>query len=151
MMASPRNQIALACLLGLTAVIGGCLREKAPVAPPPAPPERPLPAGFKLLAPADVETLLGSRAGLVVLDMRTEKEWSEEGHLPNATLANYFRANLRVYLEGLDRRAPYLLYCAIGGRARLTAEQMAELGFTEVYLLDGGLTAWKTAGKPVVN
>lgn len=150
-MASPRSRIALACLLGLTAAVGGCLREKTPVAPAPAPPERPLPAGFKTLSAADVETLLGSRADLVVLDMRTEKEWSEEGHLPRATLANYFRANLRDYLNGLDRRAPYLLYCAIGGRARLTAEHMAELGFTEVYLLDGGLNAWKSEGKPVVR
>lgn len=151
MMASLRATIACLGLLGLAALSDGCSREEPAAGHADGPRGRPLPASFKTVPPAEAEMLMASRTDLSVLDLRTEKEWAEEGRLPKATLVNYFRANLRAHLAGLDRKRPYLLYCAIGGRARLAAEEMAELGFTEVYLLEGGLNAWKAEGKLVVK
>jgi rhodanese-related sulfurtransferase len=46
-----------------------------------------------------------------------------------------------------DRRI--ILHCAAGGRSALAAETLKGLGFSNVAHLDGGMTAWAEAGKPV--
>ena len=92
-----------------------------------------------------------AKSDLVILDMRVETEWAEEGHLQGAQLTNYYRQGLRDHLAAMDRKKPCLVYCAIGERSKRTAVQMAELGFTEIHVLAGGLNAWKAAGKPVVK
>jgi len=46
-----------------------------------------------------------------------------------------------------DRRV--LLHCASGGRSALAAATLQDMGYTDVAHLDGGITAWKDAGKPV--
>lgn len=130
----------------LLLLLAACSREVSPPVVLTAPPEIALPAQFKLIAPEEAAALIESRPDLLPLDFRTEQEWVDEGRLPRAQMVNYFRANLPEYLAGLDRKRPYLLYCAIGGRAELAAEQMAPLGFAEVYLLKGGFNGWKAAG-----
>ena len=139
--------IGLATIVGLTA----CSRN---VAPPPtavAPPETKLPATVSELSPDETASLIKGNPALVILDMRVETEWGEEGHLQGAQLTNYYRKDLKDHLATLDREKPHLVYCAIGERAKQTAAQMAELGFKEVYVLVGGLNAWKASGKPVVK
>ncbi len=47
-----------------------------------------------------------------------------------------------------DRRI--ILHCGSGGRSALAAVTLQELGYTNVAHMDGGITAWKDAGNPVV-
>ena len=141
-----RSLVALTALIMLVA----CSREPAsPVAT--SPPETKLPASCHEISPDETEALMKAKPDLVILDMRVETEWGEEGHLQGAQLTNYYRKALRDHLAAMDRKKPYLVYCAIGERSKLTAVQMAELGFNEIYVLAGGLNAWKAAGKPVVK
>lgn len=139
----------LAALI-LLAAFTACSREAAPPVAT-SPPETKLPASCRELFVAETEVLIKSKPDLVILDMRVETEWGEEGHIAGAQFTNYYRASLRDHLAALDRKKPFLLYCAIGERSRLTAVLMDELGFKELYLLKGGLNAWKAAGKPVVK
>lgn len=44
--------------------------------------------------------------------------------------------------------APIVLYCASGGRSALAAESLGRMGYTEVYSLAGGLSAWTAGGGP---
>jgi rhodanese-related sulfurtransferase len=132
--------------------IAGCKRESVPSSSAPlSPPEVSLPDSFRELAPEEITALLQSKPNLQILDMRVETEWAEEGHLAGAHLINFFRANLADHLGTLERQKPYLVYCALGERARLTAAKMAESGFKEVYLLRGGFNAWKKAGLPITR
>lgn len=48
-----------------------------------------------------------------------------------------------------DRRT--VLYYAPGGRSALAAATLQDLGYTQVAHLDGGLTAWREAGLPVLT
>ncbi|MBX7209309.1 MAG: rhodanese-like domain-containing protein [Verrucomicrobiaceae bacterium] len=141
-----RGLIASCFVLALAA----CSREPSTVQPT-APPETKLPASAREVTVDETETLLKTKPGLLILDMRVETEWAEEGHIPGAQLTNYYRANLRERLDALDHTKPSLVYCAIGERARLTAVIMGELGFKEIHVLKGGLNAWKAAGKAVVK
>jgi rhodanese-related sulfurtransferase len=50
-----------------------------------------------------------------------------------------------------DPGKPVLVYCRSGGRSARASKQLEKLGYKVVYDLDGGITAWKKAGKKVVK
>lgn len=141
-------------IIALVIVCIGASQCSRDAAPPPAavsPPETKLPAVCKALTPDEAEALIKAKPDLAILDMRVETEWAAEGHIPGAQFTNFFRGELREHLSQIDRKKPCLIYCAIGERSKQTAVQMAELGFSELYVLTGGLNSWKAAEKPVVK
>lgn len=44
---------------------------------------------------------------------------------------------------------PVVFYCLSGGRTRMNAAALAQLTKAPVYIMDGGIMAWKAAGLPV--
>ncbi|MFN9027509.1 MAG: rhodanese-like domain-containing protein, partial [Akkermansiaceae bacterium] len=48
----------------------------------------------------------------------------------------------------LDPKKPVVVYCRSGKRSAMATEQLRANGFT-VFDLEGGITAWKAAGKAV--
>ena len=54
-------------------------------------------------------------------------------------------------IQALNKNKTYLLYCRSGTRTRKAADAMQKMGFKHVYMLEGGITAWKEAGKEVVK
>ncbi len=86
---------------------------------------------------------------LVILDVRTLEEF-DAGHLEGAEMIDFYRGDFATQLEGLDRDVPYLLYCRSGNRSGQTAAIMADLGFTDVADVDGGINAWTDLGLPTV-
>lgn len=114
------------------------------------PPPVILPASVLELTPEEVEKLIAATPGLVILDVRGEGEVQAEGKIAGAQLYDYLHGEDTFdRLQKLDRSGAYLLYCAVGGRAKLTAARMHEMGFGKLSLLKGGLNAWIAAGKPV--
>lgn len=84
----------------------------------------------------------------IVLDVRTPGEW-EEGTIADATKINYYDSDFAQQIEKLNKDEPVLVYCKKGGRSAGAAEILKEKGFTKVFNLEGGITAWKEAGKEV--
>lgn len=99
-------------------------------------------------AGAAAEVIQDAPDGLVVLDIRTADEFAQ-GHLAGATNIDFYAADFRDQLDRLDKTLPYVLYCRSGNRTGQTAPLMRELGFEEVYEIDGGIVAWFDAGQPV--
>ena len=86
-----------------------------------------------------------------VLDVRTAGEYSGS-HLKNVMLADWTdKAQFAERTKYLDKNKTLLVYCAAGGRSGQAAEWLKEQGFKEVVNLQGGITAWNAAGKPVVR
>lgn len=87
---------------------------------------------------------------LIILDVRTPEEFAQ-GHLPEKTPTNlnFYAPDFREQLARLDRGKTYLVYCRTGHRSGETVQIMKELGFRRVYDLQGGLTAWQSAGLPI--
>ena len=85
-----------------------------------------------------------------VLDVRTPEEWAE-GTIPNAEKMNYNDDDFASQVEKLDKTKPVFVYCKRGGRSAGAAEILKEKGFTKVYNLDGGITAWIDEGQEVVK
>jgi rhodanese-related sulfurtransferase len=89
--------------------------------------------------------------GVQVLDVRTAGEYSGS-HLKNVMLADWTdKAQFAERTKYLDKNKTLLVYCAAGGRSGQAAEWLKEQGFKEVVNLQGGITAWNAAGKPIVR
>ncbi len=84
----------------------------------------------------------------VVLDVRTDNEFFA-GHISGALHFDFYRDDFKVLLTDLDPKTPVYVYCKSGGRSGKTANMLKGMGFSEVYNLEGGITAWENQGKPV--
>lgn len=98
----------------------------------------------------DFATALSNSNEALLLDVRTDKEFME-GHLMGATQLDFFRDDFKEEVEKLDRSRPVFVYCRSGNRSGKAAKLMKELGFAEVYNLEGGFGAWSSAGKAIAK
>ena len=86
--------------------------------------------------------------GIQLLDVRTSEEY-QSGHLKDAFLADW--TNKKQFIknvQALDKSKPIYTYCFSGVRSNSASAWLRENGFT-AYNLNGGIAAWKQAGKPV--
>ncbi|WP_164913650.1 rhodanese-like domain-containing protein [Methanoculleus taiwanensis] len=103
--------------------------------------------GAGSLAPQEARTFIEMDAPIVV-DVRTPAEYAG-GHLAGAI--NIDSSSLGNRIGEMDPNATYLLYCKAGVRSGNALGLMQDAGFTRVYDIEGGITAWKAAGLPVVQ
>lgn len=90
-------------------------------------------------------------AGAVVLDLRAPRPFARE-HLPGAVTMQFNRADLADRAElVLPRDVPLVIHAEPEPIARVAAELLAGAGFRVAGTLDGGLAAWKAAGRPTVE
>ncbi|MEO5984337.1 MAG: rhodanese-like domain-containing protein [Ferruginibacter sp.] len=83
-----------------------------------------------------------------VLDVRTTAEY-ESGHLKNAVLADWNNQEEFIKkIQTLHKSKPVYTYCLVGGRSAAATKWLTTKGY-KVYNMDGGIAAWKRAGKPV--
>ena len=98
----------------------------------------------------DVKTFeQGLSEDVQLLDVRTADEYSE-GHLKGATLADINEdSQFDEATSTLNLEKPVYVYCLSGRRSAKAAKILEERGFRQVVNLDGGIEAWKEAGKPI--
>lgn len=94
-----------------------------------------------------IEEMEGS-PGFVIIDVRRPDEFAG-GHIPGAININ--SAEFSEHLQDLDPDGTYVICCQRGGRSAGVRELMREAGFGEVYEIEGGMSAWKAAGLPVIT
>ncbi|QHT66502.1 rhodanese-like domain-containing protein [Rhodocytophaga rosea] len=102
---------------------------------------------YKELEPSDFQRSLQAQNGML-LDVRTPEEYTK-GHLSDALNIDYKNDDFESQLKKLDTTKTYFLYCKGGVRSEKAADLMKELGFKQVYNLDGGIDAWQEEGLPV--
>lgn len=88
--------------------------------------------------------------GVVLLDVRTPAEFAE-GHLPDAINIDIDSGSFTEQVGELDKDAPYALYCRTDNRSGVAMGIMADLGFTDLAHLDGGIVDWAAAGGAIVQ
>ena len=101
------------------------------------------------VGPTEFEQLT-QEPGVVVLDVRTPAEFAS-GHLPGAINVDVESADFAARIATLDPAVPYAVYCRSGTRSGVAVGLMQAAGFTSIYHLGGGITAWQSAGGEVVT
>jgi thioredoxin 1 len=92
--------------------------------------------------------LTASAKGAQLVDVRTPEEYAD-GHLKGSVNININSGDFEQQLGKLNKDVPVFVYCRSGGRSARAASKMESMGFKKVYNMDGGITAWGSAGKPV--
>jgi rhodanese-related sulfurtransferase len=92
-----------------------------------------------------------SQGGVTIIDVRTPEEFSS-GHISEALNADFNdQAKFKRYLDSLDKKSKYLIYCRTGNRSGQALKQMTAMGFTSVADLSGGIESWQSQNLPVSN
>ena len=86
----------------------------------------------------------------LLVDVRTAEEFSE-GHIKGAINIDYLAENFSIEIQELELESPVLLYCRSGNRSSKAMKTMKELGFKEVYNLEGGIKGWISENNPVIT
>lgn len=100
------------------------------------------------LTPENFESELKKQDQPQLLDVRTPDEYNE-GHIKGAMQANIRNeVEFITRAQALDQKQMVYVYCLSGGRSQAAANWLREHGYN-VKELEGGITAWKSAGLPV--
>ena len=91
-----------------------------------------------------------AQPGVIILDVRTPEEFNA-GHIENAININVADSNFSSEVSKLDKNATVAVYCRSANRSAVATNEMAELGFTDMYDMQGGIIDWEAAGGPVVQ
>ncbi len=102
-------------------------------------------ADFKNITVAELLTML-QQGGLKLIDVRTDAEVAR-GKITQGEVLPLHLLPLR--MNELDKNAKTVFYCPLGGRSAQAAAIAGDNGFTDVYNLQGGITAWAHDGQPV--
>lgn len=101
--------------------------------------------GFSNITVEQLQSML-QQGGLRLIDVRTDAEVAR-GKIPQGEPLPLHLLPLR--LNGMDKNAMTVFYCQMGGRSAQAAAFAAANGFTDVYNLQGGISAWAQAGLPI--
>ncbi|MDK2973840.1 MAG: hypothetical protein PWP08_211 [Methanofollis sp.] len=110
-------------------------------------------SGARALSVPEAHALIeepGGDPSFVVLDVRTPGEYAA-GHIAGAVNIDYRNPSFAGEVEALDPMNTYLVSCRTGFRSAGAAGTMAEKGFSDLYILKGGITAWAAAGHPLIR
>ena len=98
-------------------------------------------ANIKVLEPDEFKKQITNNS-VQLIDVRTANEFTS-GHIKNAKNIDFFSSGFNKQLDELDKENPIYVYCQKGSRSNKAANQLAKMGFTEIYDLKGGFSNWK--------
>ncbi|MCX7548591.1 rhodanese-like domain-containing protein [Xanthomarina sp. F1114] len=93
--------------------------------------------GIELLSLADFKTQTENK-DVQLIDVRTPEEF-EEGHIEDAINIDYYSEDFAEEFNKLDKDKPVYLYCRSGFRSNESALKLSEMGFKDIYDLEGGI------------
>jgi rhodanese-related sulfurtransferase len=106
------------------------------------------------LTPAQVAAELDT-PDTVLVDVREPGEQLTDGTIPGALSAPRGMLEFHAdptgpyHLAALTPDRRVILHCKSGARSALAAATLIDLGYSNVAHLDGGILAWREAGRPV--
>lgn len=106
--------------------------------------------GDALLNPRAFKAKLGEMKTKALLDVRTPGEF-ESGHIKESVNIDWNGSNFAGEVSKIDKEIPVFVYCAAGGRSHAAYNKLKEMGYKEVYELEGGVTNWRAQGLDLTN
>ena len=108
--------------------------------------------GKPMLAVDTLKRQMDAGEDVLVLDVRSATEFvGEQGHI--AIARNIPLEELSARLAELEdyRKRPIHLVCRTDRRSAQAARLLAEAGFADARVIQGGMTAWRASGWPVAD
>ena len=105
--------------------------------------------GYSSVSPTE-STLMINREDAQILDVREMNEYSG-GHIVNAIHIPLSNLNSRLSELEKFKDKKVIVSCRSGHRSGNACANLKKAGFTEVFNLRGGVTAWQNANLPLVK
>ena len=132
-----RRWMAMACALFACAVVGCASTERSPSESP----DEAAPITYEQISSAEAKALMDSETDYIILDVRTDEEFSA-GHIEGAILIPDYEIAARAERELTDKHQLILVYCRSGNRSKTASERLVALGYTNVKEF-GGIRDWE--------
>ena len=105
--------------------------------------------GYKALTPAGL-TQLVNRENALLIDVSSLQDF-EKGHIPGARHVAMSQFDPENKELAKARELPIAVYDRAGQTSGQAAQRLQKAGFTRVYWLEGGLSAWNEAQLPLAK
>lgn len=102
---------------------------------------------FKKESPEDIQKLI-SENDVALIDVRSPRERAD-GYIARSNGIDFRSADFEKKLNELDKDKILVLYCRVGGRSASAGQKAESMGFKNVYMIDGGISAWESHGLPI--
>jgi rhodanese-related sulfurtransferase len=99
---------------------------------------------IKMTEATDFAKKINTMQNPQILDVRTPEEFTE-GHIKNAANVNWLGERFVSDAEKFDKTKPIFVYCKSGNRSMKATEKLQQLGFKNIYELEGGFMKWRDA------
>lgn len=103
---------------------------------------------YESIAAVSFAEKIKSTSQAAIIDVRSPEEFTSQ-HIDNAVNIDWNGADFEEKIGKYDKSKPIFVYCMSGGRSKKAAYKLAELGFSKIYELDGGIMKWNAAGLSV--
>ena len=103
--------------------------------------------GIPHITPDSLHQILQEDQEILLLDTRSEKEWSIS-RLPGAQVVAFEGFQVE-QLDAIPKDQPIVVYCSVGYRSGELGKKLKEQGFSKVHNLYGGILEWKNRGYAV--
>lgn len=100
---------------------------------------------IKIISPEEVYKAVNDNRNLQLIDVRTQEEFGED-HLKTAQNICVTDDDFKEKVAKLDKNEPVYLYCRSGKRSARAAQIMKDMGFKEIYDMEGGFLNWENQG-----
>jgi rhodanese-related sulfurtransferase len=94
----------------------------------------------------ELATRLDRGDDLLVLDVRSPEEFTQDGHVAGATLIPL--PDLAMRLKEVPTNRPIACFCRSGNRSQVAADLLRKNGYANVTNVLGGIISWREANLP---
>lgn len=105
--------------------------------------------GYKALRPAELTGLI-NRDNALVVDLSSTNDF-QKGHIAGSKSVQPSQFDPESKQLAAAKTLPVIVVCRTGMTAAGSAKRLKKAGFEKVYLLEGGIQAWRQAGLPLVK
>ena len=88
----------------------------------------------------EAKELMDTQTGYIILDTRTQEEY-DQGHIPGAIVISHDEVLEKAESILTDKDQLILVYCRSGRRSKLAAQDLVDLGYTNIREF-GGIIDW---------
>ena len=88
----------------------------------------------------EAKQIMDTEEGYIILDVRTQEEY-DQGHIPGAIVISHEEIAEKAEEVLTDKDQLILVYCRSGRRSKIAAEDLVELGYTNIKEF-GGIIDW---------
>ncbi|MDL2261451.1 rhodanese-like domain-containing protein [Methanimicrococcus sp. OttesenSCG-928-J09] len=103
---------------------------------------------YKRESPEKIQSLMNEK-DVILIDVRSAQEIKSDGCISKSLNIDIRGSDFEDKLKALDKTKTLVLYCRAGNRSATAAQEAIDCGFTDVYMIEGGITGWKSRGLSV--